>query len=1337
MDISAILSVICEAAPFTAAAADAKTVRSDIRNEWAHCNFANWTEAKFTAAFLCIETLLKNVNFPPEEEQQIYDDLNTWRDKGLQLCFTQPVDIDTSTLLKESVDELRLSVQTLNLEKEQISTVLLNINKIQSKLEKEIGDLLEKVDNIEIQANNNYREIELLKEERSFGQLVMYITEKEKLPYVFSAPTRNRYFVGRIDEIEELKRILKVEETSNEKKVRVAAVCGLGGIGKTSLVTEYAHQMKDFYKGGVYWFSAEDDTFLDKSVNDIASKIVAVSDNSFNSNLAFILGKISITNDPCLIVLDCLDQLELSSNMMEFLSFPSHASICGHFVVITRRNPERLLNEVSVFDDQSYLQMKCFQSEEAKQFLFFRSCITCDENVDSDAEYLCEELGRLPLALEQVGAYINMLKCSFSSYLEQYKAERLRLLEQHKGRQVAPGKEAKERLAVHTTWRINMEHIKESPNGEEAVRFLNACTFFNPNEIEEELINVGKPEVEGTSYRKCVSSPLGSRQILKLLTDFSLFKYVDAHSRSVATHRLVQELVKESLDLGSKAKSFTDALRMLSYAFTKCPSPSDFVEVDEENDEEQYLAISELQKNSSQFYMWSKFCMHGHHLRRSMEDLLQSPMHSVCLDSLWFPETAKMFYECAVHSSANHKQNEAKRTLNFTYRILDWLPSNDCATIERDISNNSLFPLRIPLPKHLQAEIKQFCTPPSVVSEVLTELPGPKNVDLDKSKELQNNKQDVRSDDSCETYSSVNDSAQKWENFSSEDAKDNVTPLSPRPDCWKGYAEKALALKRSGNEVSAEIAAALAFYHNRNIFSDYSLLNDSFLDLQNRIFICDSVHDLRKAIYSHELQQDDVLKFLLLESQEYILNVATFAKPWNNCVLVGTAKSCSVSLKLDGSIDLLKCMLVNLSFHFDKGQLNCLPESFVKLLGCNFTSDGVNTDTVTTRGDFNAEKCNFEYSEGGGLSCFGKGIVVVAECSFRFNRNEGITVKRDVNLSTLETADASTFSAVDCDIHHNWLDGMLIFDCENVSLIRNNIFSNGHSGVYTSNSTPEIRENNIFDNDSWGIFSGQSSGCHISTNRVFRNKNGGISMRNRGSTKKFVPWVVEMNEIYDNGGPGFLGNINKFPIMFTKDEYLRNANKYKDNKVWNNLEREIVDHLDISVSYCSHCHMNCPLYKCEKCFTAAYCSLTCRKKHLSKHKKVCKVLREKSSYLIASLGGAVSKDVIAAIDGLKEIGPIFSSAPPRDGTKFVVKVMNVFTSDKHRGKKGERTLVLYDRSLKLSLTFSSIVMTELVKEFGVLCEKKVSEKKLFLYCQFEGKAGLRLFTNEFAEFQKW
>ena len=252
--------------------------------------------------------------------------------------------------------------------------------------------------------------------------------EEETIPYVFSAPPPNRYFAGRTEEIQELKRVLQVEETLKDEKVRAAAVCGLGGVGKTSLASEYAHQMKDFYKGGVYWFSAEDDTLLEKTVNDMALKIGALL-GSFDLTLSNTLRKLSSLTDPSLIVLDCLDNQDLSSNMMRFLSFPSQENIFAHFLVVTRRNPSLLVNEVSEFEENSCLQLKCFLSEEAKQFIYLRTGADSEENVESVAEFLCEELGRLPLALEQAGAYIKMLSCNLASYLEQYRSERLRLNE--------------------------------------------------------------------------------------------------------------------------------------------------------------------------------------------------------------------------------------------------------------------------------------------------------------------------------------------------------------------------------------------------------------------------------------------------------------------------------------------------------------------------------------------------------------------------------------------------------------------------------------------------------------------------------------------------------------------------------------------------------------------------------------------------------------------------------------------------------------------------------------------------------------------------------------------
>ncbi len=101
--------------------------------------------------------------------------------------------------------------------------------------------------------------------------------------------------------------------------------------------------------------------------------------------------------------------------------------------------------------------------------------------------------------------------------------------------------------------------------------------------------------------------------------------------------------------------------------------------------------------------------------------------------------------------------------------------------------------------------------------------------------------------------------------------------------------------------------------------------------------------------------------------------------------------------------------------------------------------------------------------------------------------------------------------------------------------------------------------------------------------------------------------------------------------------------------------------------------------------------------------------------------------------GLEEVGPNFSSPPPRDGRRFVVKVQSI----RRLIDISPHKLLLYDRSLELYEEFESKVIAKLVQEFGIQCEKQHFVKKLFLYCLFEENGRLRLFINEFADFLNW
>ena len=342
--------------------------------------------------------------------------------------------------------------------------------------------------------------------EKNKTEIDKIATTKNKIPYVFNAPKTNRWFGGRLSEQQDLTEILQLHDV-RKPEVRVAALCGLGGVGKTSLATEFAQQNKDFYAGGVFWFSGEDDTTFEHSVYDIATRLGTQSD-AFPITLSATLAKISKIKKPWLIVVDNMDQLSLSANIIKLVSGTWQYGASGHLLITTRRKSSALPEDIRDFDEACSLNLTCFAIEEGNNFLSRRAGIEYDEELDTAAEKLVQRLGGLPLALEQAGAFIKSLPCTIPQYLEMYDSQRLRLLNEGKAIRVSEY-DSPERLAVRTTWHLNFKHIQQSVDvGNTASKFLYASAFLNANEIQREIINVGEPLIENEEFSECLKSIL-------------------------------------------------------------------------------------------------------------------------------------------------------------------------------------------------------------------------------------------------------------------------------------------------------------------------------------------------------------------------------------------------------------------------------------------------------------------------------------------------------------------------------------------------------------------------------------------------------------------------------------------------------------------------------------------------------------------------------------------------------------------------------------------------------------------------------------------------------------
>ena len=81
-DASAVLSLLGRVPAFSAATQAATGDVRKARNDWAHCVFSKWDQAKFQQSFVEIEQLVKAFGLPTADEGKLLVELTDWQTKG-------------------------------------------------------------------------------------------------------------------------------------------------------------------------------------------------------------------------------------------------------------------------------------------------------------------------------------------------------------------------------------------------------------------------------------------------------------------------------------------------------------------------------------------------------------------------------------------------------------------------------------------------------------------------------------------------------------------------------------------------------------------------------------------------------------------------------------------------------------------------------------------------------------------------------------------------------------------------------------------------------------------------------------------------------------------------------------------------------------------------------------------------------------------------------------------------------------------------------------------------------------------------------------------------------
>lgn len=328
---------------------------------------------------------------------------------------------------------------------------------------------------------------------------------------VWNVPPRNPYFTGR----EEQLAAMHDEFTAGATVVLTQAIRGMAGIGKTQTAVEYAHRHRADYQA-VLWTVADSPEALTSGFAQCAALLdLPERDDRDLKVVAAAARRWLESNGHWLLVLDNVEEMKIVPT-----------GLPGNILVTTRqRGTGQYARPVDI---------PKMDPDSGAKFLVRRAKLDGLVHVDlAAARQLSEELGGLPLALDQAAAFIEETPSTFAEYLDIYRKE-------GKVLRARRGDQSPDHASVTVTFSLAIQRASPA-----AAALVRACSFLAPDAIPEMVFTQAATRW-GDPLASVASEPLAWLETIREAGRLGLIDR-DPKDASLDVHRLLQEVVKDEM----------------------------------------------------------------------------------------------------------------------------------------------------------------------------------------------------------------------------------------------------------------------------------------------------------------------------------------------------------------------------------------------------------------------------------------------------------------------------------------------------------------------------------------------------------------------------------------------------------------------------------------------------------------------------------------------------------------------------------------------------------------------------------------------------------------------